>query len=284
MKKIKFLLLIVLGAVLFNSCSSDDNDKIPPVVKSSMKLVKSLNVNEHIVELYSTHKDFLVGYNPIEVMVKNATTNEYFNNVELNNFMPMMHMTNMMHSCPKSETFESMKNGGMAKGFAVFIMPSNDSEPWEVSFKYKVNGHEYSVNNQKIKVTNPERAMLAKGKGTDGKKYFMAYIEPMQPKIGVNNITTKVYTMKNMKEFPEVENYKILLDPRMPGMGNHSSPNNEPLTYQDGIYKGKVNFSMTGYWKLNLQLVNPEGKVVLGNAVAKDDHEGSSKLYWEIEF
>ena len=35
--------------------------------------------------------------------------------------------------------------------------------------------------------------------------------------------------MESMMSFPVVEDYKILLDPRMPSMGNHTSPNNEDL-------------------------------------------------------
>ena len=113
----------------------------------------------------------------------------------------------------------------------------------------------------------------------------MAYIQPTQPKVGLNELTTKVFTTDNdMMKFTEVKDYKILLDPRMPSMGNHSSPNNEDLTYHADkqMYMGKVNFTMSGYWKLNLQLENSEGNIVLGKAV-KDDNEASN-LYWEIEF
>ena len=277
MKNIKFLMLLAFSFVLLHSCSSDDNDKIPPVVRSSMKLVQSFNENNHVIEVYSTHKNFMVGYNPIEVMIKDASTNEYFSNIEVSDFMPMMHMPNMMHSCPKSEMFD--KKEGIASGFAVFIMPGNKEMPWKLSFTYKVNGNTYKISDKEINVTNPDRAMLAKGN-----KYFLAYIEPTNPIVGINSITTKVYKMESMISFPEVKNYKILLDPRMPGMGNHSSPNNQPLTYDanTGLYNGKVNFSMTGYWKLNLQLQNEKGEVVAGNAI--DDKKDSSNLYWEIEF
>ena len=277
MKNIKFLMLLAFSFVLLHSCSSDDNDKIPPVVRSSMKLVQSFNENNHVIEVYSTHKNFMVGYNPIEVMIKDASTNEYFSNIEVSDFMPMLHMPNMMHSCPKSEMFD--KKEGIASGFAVFIMPGNKEMPWKLSFTYKVNDNTYKISDKEINVTNPDRAMLAKGN-----KYFLAYIEPTNPIVGINSITTKVYKMESMISFPEVKNYKILLDPRMPGMGNHSSPNNQPLTYDanTGLYNGKVNFSMTGYWKLNLQLQNEKGEVVAGNAI--DDKKDSSNLYWEIEF
>jgi hypothetical protein len=45
----------------------------------------------------------------------------------------------------------------------------------------------------------------------------------------------------------------------MPSMG-HGSPNNiNPLHIKNGHYKGKVNFTMTGDWRINLVL-NKDGK------------------------
>ncbi|MNR44863.1 hypothetical protein D3C85_1636520 [compost metagenome] len=44
------------------------------------------------------------------------------------------------------------------------------------------------------------------------------------------------------------------MTPEMPSMG-HGSPNNvEPVITKNGIYKGKVNFTMTGDWKINFVL------------------------------
>ncbi|UWX55354.1 hypothetical protein NYZ99_01880 [Maribacter litopenaei] len=67
-------------------------------------------------------------------------------------------------------------------------------------------------------------------------------------------------------------------------MGNHSSPNNENLTFDSstGKYKGKLSLTMTGYWKINLQLFNKQGDVLKGEPVT-DENEASS-LYFELEF
>ncbi|MDZ7648356.1 MAG: FixH family protein [Cytophagales bacterium] len=49
----------------------------------------------------------------------------------------------------------------------------------------------------------------------------------------------------------------------MPSMG-HGSPNNvNPTHSSKGSYKGKVNFTMTGDWRLNLNISQ-------GEAVLKD--------------
>ena len=87
-----------------------------------------------------------------------------------------------------------------------------------------------------------------------------------------------------MMSFPAVENYTLTLDPRMPGMGNHSSPNNTALIYNsaDQMYYADLSLTMTGYWVLNLKLLNENDEVLKGEDVT-EDHTQSS-LYLELEF
>lgn len=72
--------------------------------------------------------------------------------------------------------------------------------------------------------------------------------------------------MQDMMNFPVVDGYTVKLDPRMPSMGNHSSPNNVNATQSAAgkLYNGKLLLTMTGYWKLNIQLAKPDGTVVKG--------------------
>ncbi len=61
-----------------------------------------------------------------------------------------------------------------------------------------------------------------------------------------------IYRVKNMMEFPADSSLTVTLSPEMPTMG-HGSPNNtDPVHTVNGHYKGKVNFTMTGLWHLNL--------------------------------
>ena len=70
----------------------------------------------------------------------------------------------------------------------------------------------------------------------------------------------------------------------MPSMGNHGSPNNVDLTQSlaDEFYHGKLSLTMTGYWKINLQLANAAGTVLKGEEVT--DQNPASSLFFEIEF
>jgi hypothetical protein len=75
-----------------------------------------------------------------------------------------------------------------------------------------------------------------------------------------------------------------MLDPRMPGMGNHSSPNNTDLSYNssDTMYHGDLSLTMTGYWVLNLKLVDDNNTVLKGEDVTEENTQSS--LYLELEF
>ena len=54
--------------------------------------------------------------------------------------------------------------------------------------------------------------------------------------------------------FPVVDGYTVKIDPRMPSMGNHSSPNNVHATQTTavgGLYNGKL--SLNDDWLLENQ-------------------------------
>ena len=64
------------------------------------------------------------------------------------------------------------------------------------------------------------------------------------------------------------ETFTVDIDPRMPDMGNHTSPNNTSLTKQaDGSYAGTINLTMTGLWRIHLTV---------------KDGEELSTLYWDV--
>ena len=119
--------------------------------------------------------------------------------------------------------------------------------------------------------------------GADDARYVLAMM-PLTPEVAINDLSAVLFKMESMMSFPIVEDYTITIDPRMPGMGNHSSPNNEDLIYDatTGNYAGKLSLTMTGYWKINLQLLNANDEILKGESVTEDNQ--SSSLYFELEF
>lgn len=74
-----------------------------------------------------------------------------------------------------------------------------------------------------------------------------------------------------MMEFPADSSLTVTLTPEMPSM-DHGSPNNvDPVHVGKGHYKGKVNFTMTGLWQLNLDFMQ-------GDAIA------DTTSFFEVNF
>ncbi len=280
MKYLNFLLSLFLVAITF-SCSNDDDDVVINEVKD-LKMVQEITNDSHAIELYNETGNFTLGYNKISLRVKDIATKQYVEDVSLS-WKPVMHMTTKEHSCPLSAISKETNMTTVYSGYVVFQMPENDLEKWDMTINYKINGVDYEAKSI-IAVPNSAKRRVTVVTGADNKRYIVALIEPNKPEVKTNDIVMGVYTMETMMSFPVVENFKINLDPRMPSMGNHSSPNNQDLVYDSAskLYKGKLSLTMTGYWKLNLMLRNQANEVLKGEAVTDQNEE--STLFLELEF
>jgi hypothetical protein len=281
MKTIKLILSIFLISISLTSCSdNDENNEVDPLTELNM--LASVQANSHTIELYSDQSQFTVGYNELFVRIKDDATESYISDAQIT-WNPVMHMTSMMHSCPKSEVSKT-DDASVYTGFIIFQMPGNDTEYWDLTINYTVNGESYTVTEQ-IEVKAPLDGMqrVSVFTGSDNARYVLAMM-PLEPKVAVNDFSALLYKMESMMVFSPVLNQTIALDPRMPSMGNHSSPNNVDLTYNttDNRYDGKLALTMTGYWKLNLKLINESGEVLKGEDITETNL--SSSLYLEIEF
>lgn len=283
--KLLYSTLICL-ALAFTSCSKDDapttDDKTTLDPTAGITKFQELTNDTHVIELFSHHGEFNLGYNEVFFRIKNKSTNTYITDAIVT-WMPLMHMTMKNHSCPKSTPKIATDRTGFYEGYLVFQMAQNETEYWDLKIDYTIAGTSYSVTD-KIDVANSSKKIINTFTGTDGTKYIVAYMEPHHPKVAVNNAAFGLFKMQDMMNFPIVDNYTIKIDPRMPSMGNHGSPNNVDLTQDatDKFYYGKLSLTMTGYWKINLQVLNDKNEVLKGEVVT-DDNPASS-LYFELEF
>lgn len=279
MKYLRLLSLVIL--TIFASCTS--NNPIPAVDESAGLLkFKEISNTTHTIELY-THVGFLQqGYNEITLRIKDKSTNEYIKNATIT-LTPMMHMAMMNHSGPHSDVSKTTGAESLYEGYIVFQMPQNATEYWDLKIDYAINGTNYTVTSV-IDVPASAKQRVTTFTGTDGAKYILAYIEPHHPKVALNDVSFGLFKMESMMVFPVVNNYKVKIDPRMPSMGNHGSPNNVDLTQSvsDSLYHGKMSLTMTGYWKINLQLLNANNEVLKGETIT--DAIPESSIYFEIEF
>lgn len=279
MKLLRILSLVIL--TIFASCAS--NNEITAVDESAGLLkFKEISNTTHTIELY-THAGFLQqGYNEINIRIKEKSTNEYVKNAVITS-TPVMHMAMMSHSGPHSEVSKTLGAATLYEGYVVFQMAQNATEYWDLKIDYTINGTNYTITTV-IDVPASAKQRVTTFTGTDGAKYIIAYAEPHHPKVGINDIAVAVFKMQDLMNFPVVNNHKVKIDPRMPSMGNHGSPNNVDLTQSASelFYHGKLSLTMTGLWKINLQLLNASDVVLKGETVS--DIVPASSIYFEIEF
>ena len=278
----KFLRILPLVLVtIFASCTSDNNDA-PVDELAGLTKFKEISNTTHTIELYKHMGGLGQGFNEIALKIKDKTSNQYITNATVS-WMPLMHMTMKTHSCPKSPVTKVSAEGSVYEGYIVFQMAQNATEYWDLKIDYSINGTAYTATSV-IDVPASAKQRVTTFTGSDNVKYIAAYVDPHHPNVGINDMVAGVWKMQDMMTFPVVDNYKLKIDPRMPSMGNHSSPNNVDLsqTTAGDLYNGKLSLTMTGYWKINLQLLNASGTVLKGETIT--DAVPASSIYFEIEF
>ncbi|WP_053971672.1 hypothetical protein [Mangrovimonas sp. ST2L15] len=280
--KLKYIYPIILLVLFSVACSEDDTEFFPTNELEGLTKIQELSNDSHVVELYSKSGTLSTGYNVVSVRIKNLSNNTYVENAEIT-WLPVMQMPTMNHSCPKSDPVQVANMNALYQGFMIYQMTNSDGSGWSLTIDYTIDDVSYTVSSE-LMVFQSNLQNVSSFMGSDDSRYVVALIEPEAPIIGINEMVVGVYKMETMMSFPVVENYLLTLDPRMPGMGNHSSPNNTDLTYQveDELYRGNLSLTMTGYWVLNLKLLNELGDVLKGEDVTEDNTQSS--LYFEMEF
>ncbi len=279
----KFIRAITLCCLaIFTSCSTDSDEITPENELADLMKIQTMENQTHLVELYSANGQLEQGYNKIFLRIKNKSDQEFITNATIQ-WKPVMHMETTQHSCPVSELTKKSGTQSLYEGFIVFQMAENQSEAWALTLDYTIDGAAYTLT-APIQVPASTRRRVTVFTGSDEVKYILALIEPSAPEVATNDMSVGVFKMENMMSFPVVNSYKVKIDPRMPSMGNHSSPNNIDLTQStsDKLYHGKLNLTMTGYWKINLQLENALGEIVKGEPVS--DTTEASSIFLELEF
>lgn len=280
--KLKHILPILFISLFTTACSTNDDEN--PMINEIDGFVKIQEItnSDHTIELYNKAGRFNTGYNNVTIRIKDNTNDSYLENVTIS-WEPMMQMPSMQHSCPKSSITKIAGKKTLYQGDVIYQMTNTDGSGWSLTFNYTIDNKDYTATDT-ISVTQSEKQNVTVFTGSDDIRYIAAIIEPKEPIIGINDLMVGLYKMENMMSFPIVEDYTIILDPRMPGMGNHTSPNNTDLNYNttDSMYHGNLSLTMTGYWVLNLKLKNSEDTLLKGEDVTASNEKSS--LYLELEF
>ena len=310
MKKVKGLFLI-LFVVALTACNSNDDGvqagiEIPGITITddadccsaeealntynflkTVKLIPELSTEidgKYNVYVYTKTGSFHTGYNEIYFVSTKKETGNYIKELTVTGHTPLMFMSkmNMYHSTPVSEKSRIVNYDYLAvkRVWVSFLMETSDAGSWTYSYEVNVLGKTGGVEKKDITVNAlPDGQSWLKSFKVGNDTYYLSVVNPTDWKTGTNDI--RAYVSKKSAPattpyLPAPETFTIDIDPRMPDMGNHTSPNNTPLVKQeDGSYQGTINLTMTGLWRIHLKVKDNEGNVVAGG-------EEGSTLFWDV--
>ena len=282
--------LITASVLLLTSCGKEDV-KVTNSANEVTGLYKVDSLKKGDYTFYVYKKDtgyFKVGYNEIYIQLKNNTTGKYIEDANLS-WKALMHMTDMSHACPYSAISKVSNTKTLYKGYFIFIMGSDDMDYWEITYNYVKGADTLAKVTNRPYVVNPTgRLRYKRFLGSDAAYYYVVLVNPTESnvQVGTNDITAYLYKQLDLYTFNPIKIYTVEIDPRMPdpSMGNHTSPYNVNLKYDStaGLYKGKLNLTMTGYWKISLIVKDSVNTVIKGDSIKGSTT--ASSIFFELEF
>lgn len=256
MKKI-LTIAFAIAMVCITACKKDDNhnDTTPTNTDSQLiKIGETYIIGANAKATVYAAEELFAGYNKLYVKLTDSTDGSELTDGHFS-ISPNMDMGGMSHAAPVENTHLTAPVNGYYNSNVVFIMPSTQTGVWTLNLHLHNHKNDLEGNGLmtvNVKSKTPERVKSITG--SDSSKLFISYILPDKPEVGINDFEIAVHSMLTNVDFPAVTDYTVEIDPEMPSMG-HGSPNNvNPVHTADGHYKGKVNFTMTGLWRINVTL------------------------------
>jgi hypothetical protein len=261
-KKLVIYGLLYAFTLTLISCdkSEDHGDPLEGLIKISSGFSDDQTFR---VDLFALDTLF-EGYNKLFFTIMDQENQQTLSEAEVK-LKPMMDMITMKHSAPFENPDAVVNSEGYFEGAVVFIMPSSGDMGWTLDINLKTADSEslVSIDIPVVRSLEEPRKINVIS-AIDETKYFVSIVEPAEPEVGINNCEFTIHYKESMMSFPAAEDITMEIEPEMPSM-DHGSPNNEhPLHTGNGHYEGKLNFTMTGWWRVHITLKK-------GNEIITDD-------------
>lgn len=247
--------MAAMAMLIFTVSCQTEEEVVANTSLSDLKILAEVEVpgTSLTVKVYQYTDDLTVGYNKLEFLVNKGGAEGAFDQATIL-LKPLMQMSTMSHACPLEQPVLGLNFEESYGGALIFVMPTGDMGFWTLGFEvHDIETGEKGTVAVPINVKLPDQPRL-KSFSLDNVSYFVSLVAPSKPMVGINTFEVAIHKKVSMMEWPAVEIAEISIDTEMPDMG-HGSPNNiNPVHQANGHYSGKVNFTMDGYWKINMDL------------------------------
>lgn len=244
-------ILFVLTCLIVISC--DEETETPNATRGLIRVIDTWVPGAATrMEMWATEPLF-AGYNPVTFMLYDSITNKALPEARIS-LSPLMHMMDKSHSCPVENPVWQSGNRSWA-GAILFTMPSGEAGSWSLAVElHRENSGKSGEAVFPVNVQTKAPAPVIVFKTATEEKYILAAHFATKPVIGANNFEIVAFRAEG-HSFVAEEDFEFTMNPEMPSM-NHGSPNNvSPVHKQDGHYEGQVNFTMSGDWRIHLNIM-----------------------------
>jgi hypothetical protein len=242
------IIIIALPGLLISGCDLNTNN--PDPADDLFELATS-SIDNYTVTVYTTDP-VSVGYNLLYFDVKRGA-NDRLSSAEIT-LTPLMDMGAHSHSSPvwqpgpERDAFYQLFGGAF-----IATMPSGDMGSWQliIDVTDPQTGTSFSL---PVDVTVAQSSRVKVFTASNEQRYILTWIQPAEPKVGSNNLIVTLHRRESMMSFPAVDDLTIEIRPWMESMGHGSNNNEHPASTGSGFYQGRVNFNMSGDWRVYFTL------------------------------
>lgn len=238
-----------------NNTAPEEVTETPNPTENLTKMGETYIVGAKAKAVIYSKKPFETGYNEVFIALFDSIDGSRLSNGHFG-ITPMMDMGAMQHSCPVENTEETTTTNGYFRTAVIFSMPGNATQ-WSLNLSF--HNHKNNLEGLGALGVNVISSSPTRFKSTvlsldSNSSVFISLVGLSNPQVGINDFEITIHKKVSMMSFPAIDNYSVEIVPEMPSMG-HGSPNNvNPVLTSNGHYVGKVNFTMTGLWRINLKL------------------------------
>lgn len=245
---IRSIILLLITVFLFTGCSHE-NDMIapPPPGETYFKIITAENGNIRF-EVWTTDNDTLMtGYNKVGFKVFENNNEKTSGFVKF--YAKMFHFNSTdFHATPVEPQYNYNSELGMFNGYIIMLMPSDTSSRWYGFYNYN---DEFSIDSAnfnvgwdtktKFKIFTDIGAQLS---------YLITITSPVDPVRGLNDFSCLLHESPDFVNFTQVNSANMFLMPKLDSLNHTSEGNVNPVYLGGGVYNGKVNFDISGGWKV----------------------------------